>query len=80
MILVGSEMINDHGSRSLSVNYPPVICSHMSDLKSAFADMKNSNLGGSGTGPPSAIAGLFIGSHIGFYSPNWLHIDMAAQV
>jgi len=50
---------------------------HFSDLKSPFADMKNSNLG-SMDGPPSSIAGLFIASHIDFASDvDWLHIDMA---
>jgi hypothetical protein len=28
--------------------------------------MKNARLDGGSTGPPTAIAGLFIGSHIGF--------------
>uniref|UniRef100_A0A1I7SM94 CYTOSOL_AP domain-containing protein n=2 Tax=Bursaphelenchus xylophilus TaxID=6326 RepID=A0A1I7SM94_BURXY len=51
---------------------------HFSDLKSQVADMKNSNLG-SMEGPPSAIAGLFIASHIDFTEDvNWIHLDIAA--
>ncbi|CAI2349694.1 unnamed protein product [Caenorhabditis sp. 36 PRJEB53466] len=49
-----------------------------SDLKSPIADMRNSNLGKM-EGPPSAIAGLFIGAHIGFGDGvRWLHLDIAA--
>uniref|UniRef100_A0A914WL52 Cytosol aminopeptidase domain-containing protein n=1 Tax=Plectus sambesii TaxID=2011161 RepID=A0A914WL52_9BILA len=48
------------------------------DLASTLADMKNSNLGKM-TGPPSCIAGLFIGAHINFTDDvDWLHFDMAA--
>nr|2HB6_A Chain A, Leucine aminopeptidase 1 [Caenorhabditis elegans]2HB6_B Chain B, Leucine aminopeptidase 1 [Caenorhabditis elegans]2HC9_A Chain A, Leucine aminopeptidase 1 [Caenorhabditis elegans] len=48
------------------------------DLKSSIADMKNSNLGKM-DGPPSAVAGLLIGAHIGFGEGlRWLHLDIAA--
>lgn len=48
------------------------------DLKSPIADMRNSNLGKM-EGPPSAVAGLFIGAHIGFGDGiKWLHLDIAA--
>ncbi|CAI5445397.1 unnamed protein product [Caenorhabditis angaria] len=48
------------------------------DLRSPIADMRNSNLGKM-EGPPSAIAGLFIGSHINFGEGlRWLHLDIAA--
>ncbi|CAJ0586098.1 unnamed protein product, partial [Mesorhabditis spiculigera] len=51
---------------------------HFGDLKSPVADMRNSNLGKM-QGPPSAIAGLFIGSHIDFGEGlNWIHLDIAA--
>ncbi|GMT31890.1 hypothetical protein PFISCL1PPCAC_23187, partial [Pristionchus fissidentatus] len=50
---------------------------HFPDLNSAIADMKNSNLGKM-MGPPSAIAGHFIGSNIAFGEGlRWAHIDMA---
>ena len=62
---------------------------HFSDLGSKVADMKNAVMGTS-TGPPTAVAGLFIGAHIDFgqqkeqqqkedgsQKVNWLHIDMA---
>ncbi|GMR29844.1 hypothetical protein PMAYCL1PPCAC_00039, partial [Pristionchus mayeri] len=50
---------------------------HFPDLNSSVADMKNSNLGKM-MGPPSAIAGHFIGSNIGFGEGlRWAHIDMA---
>lgn len=49
-----------------------------SDLKSPVADMRNSNLGKM-EGPPSAVAGLFIGAHIDFGEGiRWLHLDIAA--
>lgn len=49
-----------------------------SDLKSPVADMRNSNLGKM-DGPPSAVAGLFIGAHIGFGEGlRWVHLDIAA--
>lgn len=49
-----------------------------SDLKSPIADMRNSNLGKM-DGPPSAVAGLFIGAHIDFGEGiRWLHLDIAA--
>ncbi|CAL2037553.1 unnamed protein product [Caenorhabditis brenneri] len=48
------------------------------DLKSPIADMRNSNLGKM-EGPPSAVAGLFIGAHIEFGEGlRWLHLDIAA--
>uniref|UniRef100_A0A1I7TBD6 CYTOSOL_AP domain-containing protein n=1 Tax=Caenorhabditis tropicalis TaxID=1561998 RepID=A0A1I7TBD6_9PELO len=48
------------------------------DLKSPIADMRNSNLGKM-EGPPSAVAGLFIGAHIDFGDGlRWLHLDIAA--
>ncbi|KAF8381883.1 lap-1 [Pristionchus pacificus] len=50
---------------------------HFPDLNSSVADMKNSNLGKM-MGPPSAIAGHFIGSNIAFGEGlRWAHIDMA---
>jgi probable aminopeptidase NPEPL1 len=49
---------------------------HFSDLKSAVADMTNSNFGKK-YGPPSAIAGLFIGKQIDFADVKWLHVDLA---
>ncbi|KAL3122502.1 hypothetical protein niasHT_003038 [Heterodera trifolii] len=60
---------------------------HFADLSSKVADMKNSSLGG-GVGPPSAVAGLFIGSHFldmnkpmgSEGDPRWVHIDMASNV
>uniref|UniRef100_A0A1I7WSH7 CYTOSOL_AP domain-containing protein n=1 Tax=Heterorhabditis bacteriophora TaxID=37862 RepID=A0A1I7WSH7_HETBA len=68
------------GRRSGDLLAPMVFCPdlHFSDLKSPIADMRNSNLGKM-EGPPSAIAGLFIGSHIDFGEGlNWLHLDIAA--
>ncbi|KAK6760434.1 hypothetical protein RB195_021778 [Necator americanus] len=59
---------------------PMVFCPdlHFSDLKSPIADMRNSNLGKM-EGPPSAVAGLFIGAHIDFGEGiKWLHLDIAA--
>lgn len=51
---------------------------HFSDLNSQIADMKNSNLG-TMEGPPSAIAGLFIASHVNFAADfNWTHVDIAS--
>ncbi|CAP35649.1 Protein CBR-LAP-1 [Caenorhabditis briggsae] len=48
------------------------------DLKSPIADMRNSNLGKM-EGPPSAVAGLFIGAHINFGEGlRWVHLDIAA--
>uniref|UniRef100_A0A183CAC4 CYTOSOL_AP domain-containing protein n=1 Tax=Globodera pallida TaxID=36090 RepID=A0A183CAC4_GLOPA len=60
---------------------------HFGDLSSKVADMKNSNLGAQ-VGPPSALAGLFVGAHFLDLNkpqgvdgdPRWLHIDMAANV
>ncbi|GMT05349.1 hypothetical protein PENTCL1PPCAC_27523, partial [Pristionchus entomophagus] len=50
---------------------------HFPDLNSSVADVKNSNLGKM-MGPPSAIAGHFIGSNINFGEGlRWAHIDMA---
>ncbi|KAI6244135.1 CYTOSOL-AP domain-containing protein [Aphelenchoides fujianensis] len=46
-----------------------------SNLKSAVADMKNTNLSG------RAVAGLFIGAHVDFpQDVAWLHVDMAGCV
>ncbi|CAJ0609066.1 unnamed protein product [Cylicocyclus nassatus] len=59
---------------------PLVFCPdlHFSDLKSPIADMRNSNLGKM-EGPPSAIAGLFIGAHIDFGEGiKWMHLDIAS--
>ncbi|KAH7719876.1 aminopeptidase in chromosome III [Aphelenchoides avenae] len=51
---------------------------HFADLKSSVADMKNSNLGKM-EGPPSAVAGLFIASHVDFSDDiDWIHVDIAA--
>ncbi|KAI1732437.1 cytosol aminopeptidase family, catalytic domain-containing protein [Ditylenchus destructor] len=51
---------------------------HFPDLKSTLADMTNANFGKK-DGPPSAIAGLFIGAHIDFSDEvDWLHVDIAA--
>lgn len=51
---------------------------HFQDLKSNFADMKNSNIGKSGSGPPSSIGGLFIGAQFDFNDDiDWVHIDLA---
>jgi probable aminopeptidase NPEPL1 len=51
---------------------------HFSDLKSAVADMVNSNMGKT-EGPASAVAGLFIGAHIDFAEEiDWIHVDIAA--
>jgi len=58
---------------------------YVDDLRSAVADMKNSNLG-KNMGAPSSIAAHFIGEHLGVLSEsdtdgqqaiNWLHVDMA---
>lgn len=44
---------------------------HFGDLKSSLADMKNAKLEmGAMNGPPSAIAGLFIGAQINFGAPS----------
>uniref|UniRef100_A0A915DG36 Cytosol aminopeptidase domain-containing protein n=1 Tax=Ditylenchus dipsaci TaxID=166011 RepID=A0A915DG36_9BILA len=58
---------------------------HFNDLKSTIADMKNSNFGDK-EGPPSAIAGLFIGKQIdfpmmstGFMSTLQLRLGMANE-
>uniref|UniRef100_A0A0K0D6N1 CYTOSOL_AP domain-containing protein n=1 Tax=Angiostrongylus cantonensis TaxID=6313 RepID=A0A0K0D6N1_ANGCA len=59
---------------------PMVFCPdlHFSDLKSSIADMCNSNFVKM-EGPPSALAGLFIGSHIEFGEGlKWLHFDIAS--
>ncbi|CAD6186029.1 unnamed protein product [Caenorhabditis auriculariae] len=51
---------------------------YSADLKSPVADMRNSNLGKM-DGPPSAVAGLFIGAHIKYgQGIRWLHLDIAA--
>ncbi|CAI4233263.1 unnamed protein product [Auanema sp. JU1783] len=68
------------GKRSGDMLGPMLFCPevHFPDLKSKLADMKNSNLGKM-NGPPSAVAGLFIGAHIEFGEGlNWLHLDIAA--
>uniref|UniRef100_A0A0N5B0L0 CYTOSOL_AP domain-containing protein n=1 Tax=Syphacia muris TaxID=451379 RepID=A0A0N5B0L0_9BILA len=53
---------------------------HFSDLKSPVADMRNANLGKM-QGPPSSVAGLFIGAQIDFGKDiDWLHIDFAHLV
>ncbi|KAI6185182.1 BMA-LAP-1, isoform a [Aphelenchoides fujianensis] len=52
-----------------------------SNLKSAVADMKNTNMSGGSDAPPSAVAGLFIGAHVDFpQDVSWLHVDMAGCV
>lgn len=52
---------------------------HFADLKSSVADMKNSNLGKM-EGPPSAVAGLFIASHVDFSDDiDWIHVDIGTQ-
>ncbi|VDM74737.1 unnamed protein product [Strongylus vulgaris] len=59
---------------------PMVFCPdlHFPDLKSPIADMRNSNLGKM-EGPPSAVAGLFIGAHIDFGEGiKWMHLDIAS--
>ncbi|EYB99449.1 hypothetical protein Y032_0122g1056 [Ancylostoma ceylanicum] len=59
---------------------PMVFCPdlHFADLKSPIADMRNSNLGKM-EGPPSAVAGLFIGAHIDFGEGiKWMHLDIAS--
>uniref|UniRef100_A0A915LCJ1 Cytosol aminopeptidase domain-containing protein n=1 Tax=Meloidogyne javanica TaxID=6303 RepID=A0A915LCJ1_MELJA len=52
---------------------------HFSDMSSKVADMKNACLGVS-SGPPTALAGLFIGTQIDYgetkSGADWLHIDM----
>ncbi|VDO91187.1 unnamed protein product, partial [Heligmosomoides polygyrus] len=68
------------GRRSGDLVAPLVFCPdlHFPDLKSPIADMRNSNLGKM-DGPPSAVAGLFIGAHIDFGEGiKWLHFDIAA--
>jgi len=68
------------GKRSGDLVSPLPYCPdlHFPDLKSSLADMKNSNLGKM-EGPPSAVAGLFIGSHMDFSEEvNWLHFDIAS--
>ncbi|VDM58725.1 unnamed protein product [Angiostrongylus costaricensis] len=68
------------GRRSGDLVAPMVFCPdlHFSDLKSPVADMRNSNLVKT-EGPPSALAGLFIGSHIEFGEGlKWLHFDIAS--
>ncbi|KAI6173472.1 CYTOSOL-AP domain-containing protein [Aphelenchoides besseyi] len=84
-ILCNSEAIEQSavhaGKKSGDLVHPLIYAPELhfaSNLKSAVADMKNTNLG-SMDGPPSAIAGLFIGSHIDFSSDvEWIHIDMAS--
>ncbi|GMS93123.1 hypothetical protein PENTCL1PPCAC_15298 [Pristionchus entomophagus] len=50
---------------------------HFADLESVVADTKNSHLGGKELGPPSAVAGHFIGSDIDFGEGlRWAHIDL----
>ncbi|WKY14221.1 hypothetical protein Q1695_000062 [Nippostrongylus brasiliensis] len=74
------QMACDAGRRSGDLVAPMVFCPdlHFSDLKSPIADMRNSNLGKM-EGPPSAVAGLFIGAHINFGEGlKWLHFDIAA--
>ncbi|KJH47105.1 cytosol aminopeptidase family, catalytic domain protein [Dictyocaulus viviparus] len=68
------------GRRSGDLVAPMTFCPdlHFVDLKSPVADMRNSNLGKT-EGPPSAVAGLFIGAHIEFGEGlKWLHFDIAA--
>jgi hypothetical protein len=38
----------------------------MENMSSKLADMKNARLDGNASGPPTAIAGLFIGTHIDY--------------
>ncbi|KAJ1360782.1 Leucine aminopeptidase 1 [Parelaphostrongylus tenuis] len=69
------------GRRSGDLVAPMIFCPdlHFPDLRSPVADMRNSNLGKT-EGPPSALAGLFIGAHIDFGDGlKWLHFDMAAS-
>uniref|UniRef100_A0A8R1IJ44 CYTOSOL_AP domain-containing protein n=1 Tax=Caenorhabditis japonica TaxID=281687 RepID=A0A8R1IJ44_CAEJA len=87
--LHGAAMTNDEelerkivlaGKQSGDLVAPMLFCPDLffSDLKSPVADMRNSNLGKM-DGPPSAVAGLFIGAHIGFGDGvKWLHLDIAA--
>uniref|UniRef100_A0A914ZP49 Cytosol aminopeptidase domain-containing protein n=1 Tax=Parascaris univalens TaxID=6257 RepID=A0A914ZP49_PARUN len=70
------------GRKSGDLVHPLPFCPdlHFADLKSPVADMRNANFGKT-QGPLSAIAGLFISSHIDFGSDvDWLHVDMAYPV
>ncbi|KHJ98215.1 cytosol aminopeptidase family, catalytic domain protein [Oesophagostomum dentatum] len=74
------QKVREAGRLSGDLVAPMVFCPdlHFSDLKSPVADMRNSNLGKM-EGPPSAIAGLFIGAHIDFGEGiKWMHLDIAS--
>lgn len=52
---------------------------HFQELKSEVADMKNCVTAATFSGPPSSIAGLFIGAQFDFKDEiDWVHVDFAA--
>jgi len=90
-ILCNSEWLEEEaikwGKKTGDMVHPLPYCPdlHFPCMKSKVADMINANISGKTAGPPSALAGLFIGNHIEYGKAgkdgegviDWLHIDMA---